>query len=483
MSAPTPAPASWSPLARFAFRFFLIYWLLYSLPFPLNQIPDKGNLETLKKHVPWTGSVVDALLVVVEPTAKTVDDYVLTPYREGEHFLVPWVGKNVLKLDNDITYFMSGSGDKTSDYVRNFVVLATAMVGACVWTILGWILFRPSVFSAIEALIFDFLRIYVRFVLGATMLSYGSFKIVPLQMPTPGLDRLMEPVGEMSPMGLCWTFIGASAAYSAFAGVSEALSGVLLLFRRTTTLGALLTIAVMGNVVAMNFCYDVPVKLYSTNLLLMAVFLLAPDLGRLTNVLILNRSAPERDLGPPWKTIRWLYWPLLVLKLLFVGWLLYVTVIVAIWVYQDRDERPRAEIVGIFDVVEFKRNGSIQQPLLTDAKQWRRVIFNELAFRSMGFCSVRQMDDRLIRCTVTYDAKKQLVTLAPRDLNTKDPFSTGSAKVAWTFKVERPDDNTMTLEGEVDGEKLFVKLHLTEAPKFQLLTRPFNWVQEFPYNR
>ena len=34
--------------------------------------------------------------------------------------------------------------------------------------------------------------------------------------------------------------------------------------------------AAMTNVVALNFCDDVPVKLYSTNILLMAVFLLVP---------------------------------------------------------------------------------------------------------------------------------------------------------------------------------------------------------------
>ena len=32
------------------------------------------------------------------------------------------------------------------------------------------------------------------------------------------------------------------------------------LFRRTTTLGALVSIAVLGNVAMLNYCYDVPVK-------------------------------------------------------------------------------------------------------------------------------------------------------------------------------------------------------------------------------
>ena len=38
-------------------------------------------------------------------------------------------------------------------------------------------------------------------------------------------------------MGLLWTFMGHSPAYSAFTGAAEALAGALLLFRRTTLLG------------------------------------------------------------------------------------------------------------------------------------------------------------------------------------------------------------------------------------------------------
>ena len=45
--------------------------------------------------------------------------------------------------------------------------------------------------------------------------------------------------------------------------------------------------------VALNFCYDVPVKLYSSNLLAMAVFLAAGDVKRLVNVLVLNSTAPQ----------------------------------------------------------------------------------------------------------------------------------------------------------------------------------------------
>ena len=46
--------------------------------------------------------------------------------------------------------------------------------------------------------------------------------------------------------------------------------------------------AVMTNVVILNFCYDVPVKLYSSELLLMAVLLFAPHARRVI------AASPER---------------------------------------------------------------------------------------------------------------------------------------------------------------------------------------------
>ena len=72
-------------------------------------------------------------------------------------------------------------------------------------------------------------------------------------------------------MGVLWSFMGASVPYIIFSGACEVAGGLLVLFRRTTTFGALVNITVMANVVALNFFYGVPVKLYSANILLMAV--------------------------------------------------------------------------------------------------------------------------------------------------------------------------------------------------------------------
>ena len=121
-----------------------------------------------------------------------------------------------------------------------------------------------------------------------------------------GLARLIEPYGEFSPMGVAWYFIGVSTAYTIFSGMMEVVGGALLIIRRTATLGALFSCTVLTNVVLLNFCYDIPVKLYSSNLLLMAIFLAAADTPRLLNVFVRNRPAPPSTLDGPLFTRRWM---------------------------------------------------------------------------------------------------------------------------------------------------------------------------------
>ena len=118
------------------------------------------------------------------------------------------------------------------------------------------------------------------------MLSYGFAKAVPLQMPFPGLFTLVEPFGNFSPMGVLWSSVGASQHYEIAAGCLELLGGLLLFIPRTTTLGALISLADMTYVFLLNMTYDVPVKLLSLQLVLMSLFLLAPHFRRFAQFLL-----------------------------------------------------------------------------------------------------------------------------------------------------------------------------------------------------
>src|SRR5258708_11055474 len=179
----------------------------------------------------------------------------------------------------------NGRGDTTWSYVQVAVAVFLAVVIGGVWALLV----RRR--SASERT-FEILRTYLRFVLAVAMVNYGVYKVIQLQFPKPWLERLVQPYGTSSPMGILWTFMGVSRAYNFFAGAGEMVSGILLTMRRTTLAGALLGIAVMSNIVALNFCYDVPVKLYSVQLLLMAFIIVLPDARRLLAFLFRSPRKP-----------------------------------------------------------------------------------------------------------------------------------------------------------------------------------------------
>src|SRR4029077_19764906 len=90
--------------------------------------------------------------------------------------------------------------------------------------------------------------------------------------------------------------IGSSYTYTVVAGIFEILPAVLLLFRRTRIIGAIIATAVMTNVVLINFGFDISVKLFSCFLLLLCVIVASPGLKKLFDLFIANRpvgiSAP-----------------------------------------------------------------------------------------------------------------------------------------------------------------------------------------------
>src|SRR5665213_1532056 len=198
--------------------------------------------------------------------------------------LISWLAQHVFYLAMATRPLNSGSGDTTYNWELVSLYLALAAVAALVWSLLDR---RRHEYERLYA----WLRLLVRFVLALTMLTYGIDKVIPVQFGPLTLSRFAMPFGALTPMGVLWAFMAASPGYTMFTGSIETIAGILLLVPRLTTLGALVAAAALTNIFALNLFYDVPVKLFSFHLLLFAVFLTLPDIPRLTNILLLKRTA------------------------------------------------------------------------------------------------------------------------------------------------------------------------------------------------
>jgi hypothetical protein len=426
-AAPPVAQARWSAAQRFGFRFAFVYLVLYIFPFPLFFIPYAGIV--LGTYERWVTSLV-----------------------KGVGHLVFHVG---------ITVMPNGSGDTTFNYVLDFSRLGLALLAALLWTALDRQ--RPN-----YARLHEWLRVYVRFSLATTMISYGSYKVLKSQFPDPALDRLLQPFGDASPMGLLWTFMGASKSYNVFSGAAEMLGGLLLTLRRTTLLGALVSAAVMANVVMLNFSYDVPVKLYSLHLLAMALFLALPDARRLADLFLWNRPAPPARIEPLFGR-RWIHRGTLGLRTLaiaaYVAWAVYGS-------YQTMQEygdlSPKPPLYGIWNVDEMTVDGRVKPPLLTDETRWRRVVFGDA--RTIA---IQLVDDSRQRFSVKLDPAKRTLELSRRS----DP------KKLQRLAYAQPAPGRLVLDGALDGHAIHAALHRVDPRSFLLVNRGFHWINEYPFNR
>jgi hypothetical protein len=386
--------------------------------------------------------------------------------------LVKWFGQQVFQVK--ITVLPNGSGDTTFNYVELACWVGLSVGITVLWTLLD----RKR---AAYVYLNELLRLVVRGYLALTLLSYGINKLVPIQFGSLRLAEMLQPIGEQSPMGLLWRFMAASPAYTMFTGFAEVLSACLLLFRRTTMLGALICAGVMAHVVVLNFCYDVPVKLFSSRLFLLSLLLLAPDLKRLWHFFILHQPV-EAQIFPPHFKSRGANTAALVSKVVVL--VLYVTMVILnttpMWL-PKLTGAPKAPLHGIWLVDEFKREAQVLPPLSTDKQRWNHLIIEGVQFPGSDASIIGVITPmaelskaRWQQCKI--DETKHTLTLTAFDKK-KDP----PPSAVLTFARPKPDQ--LVLTGTSDGKLVEVKLHRIPDTKFPLISRGFHWINEYPFSR
>ena len=418
----------WSTVEKLVFRFCCLYFAVYIFFTPNNEMP--------------------------------VINYMYEWLNNQLHSFIPWFAKTFFGYKAAITVFTNGSGDTTYDYMLWFFGIVLTVAGTVIWTLLDS---KRNNYQ----LLYYWIRVLVRYYLFYTMISYGMFKVIKLQFPFPFLGRLVQPYGESSPMGLAWTYMGYSTSYNYFTGIAELLAGVLLLFRRTTTIGALVCLGVMTNVFMINIGYDVPVKLLSFNTILMCLFLLWKDGKRLIAFFVLNQSIAPANIGLPYSN-KVLRYSMITLKLLFITFILGTSLVEVIEGQQSYgDKAPKPPLYGIYYTETFKRNNDTIPPLDTDTTRWERIIIQR-----ENYASIRLNNDT----TRNYNFKIDTVTKTAMVFPNWDTIN--KARFDYTR-----DSVYLTLRGSMKSDSVYIRLKRFDENQFRLVNRGFHWVNEYPFNR
>ena len=160
------------------------------------------------------------------------------------------------------------------------------LAGASIWAKKDSFSYSLTIQYAIEVL--------VRFSLAHIFMTYGLGKIYGVQFPLPSEETLAMTLGEFTGQELTWAYFGWSFPYTAFVGLGQVLSAFLLFYRRTQLLGAIVLLPIIGNIVAVNFAYDIGVKFYSVLYLIMTLYLILVESGRLWAFLLANKTVEKR---------------------------------------------------------------------------------------------------------------------------------------------------------------------------------------------
>ncbi|MCH2034784.1 MAG: hypothetical protein MK202_14835 [Tenacibaculum sp.] len=371
--------------------------------------------------------------------------------------LFAWVGKNILKSEGRLEYFPTGSGDTTMAYISIFVQVVFTILGTIVWSFLD----RNR--KSYNKLSYWFI-VFIRIVLVIFMLAYGFAKVYKTQFPAPNLAQLLEPLGKFSPMGLAWTYMGHSEGFNLFTGLIEVLCGLLLIPRRTQTIGSILTMMVMFQIVLLNLFYDIPVKQFSIHLFLMSSLIFLTDFRRVWRVFIKNKSIENYKFYHPISSKRYhrfIFWFKLVMVIIFISTMSYQGYL------SERnfgDKREKSELYGIWEVSNFKINGEDKPPILTDSTRWRYLIFDK-----KGIASIKLMNNKATWFNAEYDSIKQELDIFRRiDSVDHSPFKT----------VRK--ENNLSLKGTFYGDTLSIRLKAINLKEFPLINRPFTWIKETP---
>jgi uncharacterized membrane protein YphA (DoxX/SURF4 family) len=420
--------AVWPLPWRIAFRFSFLYWLMYIIP--------SAGAVSLFDLLPF-GGIGDRLSA-----------WAAWPLGQLAHV----AGVYVFNLSGEASnWHPTGAGDTAMQYTLVFCIAVIAVVGTVVWSVIDERRGRREYRTA-----YAWLRLALRITLAITLLGYGFAKIYPGQFGlAPGLAELNETYGQSSPMHLLWFFMGFSRPYAIFGGLMEAVAGVLLLFERTETIGAVGAAAVMLNVAILNFCYDVPVKLYSAHLLAMSVFLLLPDVRPMWEFFVRRRSAALKGVWVPRAERR----PLRIARRVAFGLVCFLCV----WVnvlggYLGRaTPHQHAPLYGVWKVDDSTGWPSSIRPL-------------QITLDGPAYAQWKTEDGDLRGFPVQYDVAQRAMRF---------PAISPNTVMNWSQDAE----GETSLQGMWMGAPVTLRIHRIDPDAYLLTSRRFHWVQEYPLNR
>ena len=423
--------SQWLFVQKLAFRFFFIYFIL--------------QVQSWSWFFSWIPGV----------------EFLLGYVNQGMDWFVETANKHIFHV-REVLVPMGGSGDTSYGWAQLWLFLSLATIGSIIWTNLD--LKRKNY------VVLDFwLRTVVRYYIILVLLTYGISKVFMQQMGFPLISQLATPLGDLLPMRFSWLFIGYSEPYQIFSGVMEVLPALLMLYRQTLNLGIFIAFAVFLNVMMLNLCYDVPVKIFSIQMTFSCFYLLANNLNHFFNFFILNKPT-VLDTSYHYKyASKTMRWGRIIFKTIFIIFVLIIPTYETWSGFSSEQKESKPIKSGVYEVKTFAVNNDSTAKTMPDSLKWKDMIFEKDTYGSINTKDTL-FRERYNRAYFSYevDTIKNVMNFKKRQSDSTFLFS---------MRYEIPDSNTVKFWTKIRKDSVYIVLKKSKR-YFQLAERQFHWLSE-----
>ena len=366
--------AAWSKTERVIFRFTFCYLCFYFLFF---------------------GNFFLSLFPVIENVHKPIKDV-------SDHF-IRFINNLFIHKKFD-TNIYTGMGDTSWFVITSFLYFILSFIITVAWSF--W---DPR--KSYQKL-FSYIHTYSRYYLAFVLFLYGLDKIFLNQFHPPTPDNLMQPLSNIDLHTLLWTFMSASKSYNFFTGAIEVIAASFLLFKRTTTLGAVIALLSLINILFLDIGYNTLVKSLVGHLLLIATFIITPDIRNLLKFFFQRSTTSLSNIEGVLASLKnkQLYY---FAKFVVIFFMLFVLIKREVRNSNDYSQKYLGGLDGIYEVKEFHLNQQTDSRLVPDSVRWRKFAINKF-----GETLIQFMNDSSIFYSLNGDTLSKTINLTLWDDST-----------------------------------------------------------------
>jgi hypothetical protein len=221
----------------------------------------------------------------------------------------------------------------------------------------------------------------------------------------------------------------------------------------------------------------VVVKVFSFQLLLMALFLVAPEIRPLADVIVLRRQGNPRAECPV-VSKAWLRYAILALQ---IGFGVYAVVSTVISTRQNmKSDFVVSPLAGIWRPDELIVNGQNRPLLLNDEKLLTTLVFEDGPHwqeREGGDFAIHFGDGSRQLFHASYKTEQSSFSVTSVLREDCEWWVEEKFRLCATdgiFNYSRPGPDTLILDGKLNGDQIHARLHLIR-PNFFLTQSRFHW--------